>query len=516
MLEVIDLGPTALAEIDPSGRATANFHQHFSDREFFNKPSHFLKNGVCPDSVLTELRSKILSQLQGTRYDCIYQYERELASKCGPQGGHISYTTLVTALKEYYRNADLTRTFKLVRRGVKSLTREIQALVRKFGLPQVYTKPYIQSTAGGLPTCLKKNVGLGQYLYSHAEGYTYFGALQPALPASRRYRNKNRVIFVDSTLNVDRINPLLTTVRNWFKDQFPSLFAALRNPEEYLWPKVYRLMTNPKLTNLETDFKSMDTWVSLEVAKECMLPIYKELLTPSDYLHFCTMIEAYFNQPLLVGEQLWVGSHTLFSGQTITQDVENFYDICLYLGAYLELGYTFSDFVDMFVMVGDDVLAFVRKSDLNALYALIREETERNQVVLSTEKTRMGTNDIRFCRCVYCSALPVSYNDQGLPFVRPAYSISLATNAIVQPEDENENFAIEISAIIGRSDNAAGHPLWRTWSEWILSKLNIPFLPNEEQYRDYQLRDWWVKVYGEFANLSDSKTYQLWNNLRLR
>lgn len=516
MLVVTDLGPEALKELDPTGKATQNYHLRFSDREFHHQPSHFLRAGLSPSKVLEELRTKFLQQLDGTRYQGIFDYEIELQSKLGPQGGQFSESTLRAKLKSYYERADLPRSFKLVKRGARALVRELQARVRKYGLPQVYTKPYIQNTAGGLPTCFKKNEGMGEYLYAHAEGYSHFGKLQPALPGGRRMRNKDRVIFIDSALNVDRINPILNTVRNWFKDQFPELFAALINPEYYLYPKIYRNMTNPKLANLETDFESMDTWVTFEIAQECMLPIFEVLLTPSDYISFATVVENYFSQPLLVGEQLWEGSHSLFSGQSITQDVENFYDICLYLGAYLELGYSFEDFISMFVMVGDDVLAFIPRKDLNDLYRLICEETDRNQVVLSKEKTRKGTGDIRFCRCVYCKALPVKYNRDGNPYVLPAYSLSLASNSILQPENENENYAIEISAIITRSDNARGHPLWRTWAEWILSKLSIPFLPDEEQYRDYQLRDWWVKVYGEFANLSDSPTYQLWNNLRPR
>lgn len=513
-LQIIDLGPEALKELDPSGKATENYHQKFSDHESHNPPSHFLKPGCIPSKVLGELKSKLLSQLENTRFEPIFRYEIELDSKLGPQGGHISARKLKDALKTYYENADLPRSGKLIRRGCRAMVRELKARVRKLGLPQVYTKPYIQNTAGGLPTCFKKNQGLGQYLYAHAEGFTPFGSLYPALPSSRRMRNKDRVVFMDSALNVDRINSVLTTVRNWFKDQFPSLFAALIRPDKILWPKVYRCMTNPKLSNLETDFKSMDTWVDFWIARECFLPIFEVLLTPSDYIMFASTVEAYFNQTLLVGEQLWTGSHCLFSGQTITQDVENFYDICLYLGAYLELGYSFQDFIDMFVMVGDDVLAFIPKKDVRALYSLIVQETNENKVVLSEEKTRLDTPDIRFCRCVYCSALPVKHNEDGLPYVQPAYPLSLATNSIIQPENENENFAIEISAIISRSDNALGHPLWRTWSEWILSKLSIPFLPDEEQFRNYQLRDWWVKVYGEFANLSDSPTYQLWNSFR--
>lgn len=513
MLEIIDLGPAALAELDPSGKATENFHRQFSDREFHNSPSHFLRKGIQPSIIIKELEAKILKQYQGTRYQCLYDYENEMLAKAGPQGGRISEHTLKVKLLEYYERADLKRSFKLVMRGVKALVREISAIVRREGLPQVYTKPYIQNTAGGLPTCLKKNVGEGEYYYSHAEGFTYFGPLQPALPGARRYRNKDRIIFVDSALNVDRINSILTTVRNWFKSYFPKLFAALQNPEKYLWPKIYKSMTNPKLSNLETDFKSMDTWVGFEIAQKCMLPVFEVLLTPSDYLNFSSLVEEYFRQPLLVGEQLWTGSHTLFSGQTITQDVENFYDICLYLGAYLELGYNFTDFEELFTMVGDDVIAFARKNDVDKLHQLIIEETERNQVVLSDEKTRKKTSDIRFCRCVYSKSLPVRYNDEGLPYVRPAYSLVLATNSIIQPESENERFGIEIGAIIQRSDNAAGSPLWRTWSEWILSKLDLPFLPSDEQFRDYQLSDWWTKVYGETYSLLDSPTYQLWNKI---
>lgn len=513
MLKIVDLGPTALAEYDPSGEATRKFHASFSDREFYNQPSHFLKKGIQPNLLLKELESKILKQYQGNRYDALYQYEMEMISKYGPQGGHITRSKLESILKTYYENAELPRSFKLVRRGVKALVRELKAIVRLEGLPQVYTRPFVQNTAGGLPTCLKKNVGLGSYLYAHSEGFTYFGALQPALPAARRYRNKDRIVFVDSCLNVDRINSILTTVRNWFKQHFPELFAALHNPEKYLWPKIYRCMTNPKLTNLETDFKSMDTWVDFEIAKECMLPVFEVLLTPSDYLNFSCMVEAYFKQELLVGEQLWTGWHTLFSGQTITQDVENFYDICLYLGCFLELRYSFKDFLELFVMVGDDVLAFIPKRDIENLYNLVVEETEINKVVLSPEKTRKNTADIRFCRCVYDKSLPVQYSAEGKPFVRPAYSLVLATNSIVQPESENERFGIELSAIIQRADNAAGAPLWRTWAEWILSKLNLPFLPTDEQFKDYQLSDWWARVYGETYSLLDSPTYRLWDKL---
>jgi hypothetical protein len=312
---------------------------------------------------------------------------------------------------------------------------------------------------------------------------------------------------------VDRIEPIMSAVRNWFKQYYPELFAALHRPQRYLWRKITRSV-NRKYVNLETDFKSMDQSMTLTIAKKVLLPILKELLTPSDYLSASVIIEQYFTQKVLLGDQLWEGEHALFSGQVITQDLENLYDMALYLGIYQALGYSFDEFMELFTMVGDDVLAFFKTlADATLAYELVKSETTLNGVPLSVEKTRLNTPEIRFCRNVYSVHTARIIDDNGELVIPPVYPLSLATNSIVQPERLNPNFGIEIAAIIARSDNARFHPQWKSWATWMYSKLQIPFLPTEQQFQEYQVGEWWTRVYGETYNLNESPTYQLWMSL---
>jgi hypothetical protein len=499
-------------EVDPYLAEYNGSKTRFStDHSYYDKPSPLLKKDENPIAIFEEFDRIYLPQMQ-CKSNHFLDYELEMRKKCGPQGGKITITEVTSKLISYY-DFPRNQTFDIVDVGVKAFTREIQARVKLVGLPQPIWQYSIRNTAAGLPTGLKKNFVLGNssYYLAHSDGYNWFGLLQPTQVSFRRMRNKDRLVFMDSVLNVDRLEPIMSSVRNWFKENYPRLFAALHRPSKYLWRNITKAIEK-KLVNLETDFKSMDQSMTFKIAKKVLFPVLKELLIPGDYLFACNLIEQYFKQPCLIKNQLWEGEHSLFSGQVITQDLENFYDICLYLGVYLSLGYSWDEFSDYFTMVGDDVLSFWESKDVSIAYEMIKRETQLNKVELSEEKTRIG-GAVRFCRNVYSVHNSRILDDDGNYVIPPSYPLSLATNSIVQPENLNPNFGIEIAAIIARADNAQYNPWWKSWATWIFSKLSISRLPTDEQFKQWQAKDWWAKVYGEVYGIDKSPTYQLWATL---
>lgn len=487
-MKITDLTLSDFEQLDPTGSARTWITQLQSHSETKpGSPSPYFR--FSPEEML-ERYWKLMS---GITCNPAYEtFNKSQAKAYAPQGGHIAYHTLEAILSEYFDEANSASRpiHDVLIRGRNYLLSLVASLMRKVGGPTYVKSMGPTGTHGGLPTCAQKGTWDAETV-----GMKPWRHLFPALPGTRFMRNKPRAIFMDSTANVRIVESILAAVKRWLITYLPDLFSTWMNPHFARNAIVHKALVQ-RFASVEGDYKGMDIRFRRQIAEELILPLY-EVLLPDCYLTMATYVHETFEQPLFMGNVLWEGEHTLFSGVSITNDFETIYTVMLLLGAMLTLdirkGYILA--------LGDDMTALVPPDRAEELMRLIIEASDSTGLIIHPlgSKSNIHTDHVEFCR--ECFTLGNYKLPNGV--IVGQYPSVLTLNSIVQPEKPRKGTAQEFSAVLQCCDNIS----------W-----NTEFVPFAQMVRKYTTFDWnaapsevpvtwWERVYGERWNPATSPTW---------
>lgn len=501
------ISPRERLSIDPTlkGRSYVSKYPFFG--EAFNTPSAYYTNH---DKIWAKY-AELCDTYYSDRHQPYFSYNKEMHSKVGPQGGYYSRSEMISKIEQYYihANPDIDWSNDNVQYLIQArdyLMTEIKALINQFGYPQVDAVNYnLQPTFSGLPACATKGTYVAETL-----GASQFRHMYPTIPGQRRMRNKNRVIFMDSVLNVRYIEKEMTATRNWLKNYLIEYFSAWRNPIDYLNASVSRALYKNSAF-IETDYEAMDQHFSFEVVKTLILPIY-EIMIPQSFLSFAAAIEELFTQPIYMGNGVYTGLHTLLSGAIITNDFETIYSVILCLAALIRF-----DHIDdaTILALGDDITMAVWGTKNNKAFAekimhwMINTSNAVNMKIHDDEKSRVSQGETRFCRRVYYPGAVKDINNN----IKGNYPTVLALNSILNPERSARTSGIAAIADLQRLDNCYGTPEWASLVQLLLKYSNHKFLFTEDDIAQYPA-DWWERLYGERWDPLSSPTYKYIRHIR--
>ena len=419
--------------------------------------------------------------------------------KYRPQGGSFDFSVLMENLEQSYRNAEYRPIFKLIILGRDWLLRYTKQLCQRYGYPQdVYIPTYAANAA--IPTGLKK----GSFFAETCAMFPWRHCW-PDLPGHRVARGKLRVIHQDSVNNVRYVEQSLMKIKRWYITYLPKIFSGWINPLKQMSLDMTNIVDRIGFINIETDFESMDTHFSLELAVELFLPLAELLLPEGEYLHFAQYVEEAFYQEEYLGNVMLTGKHNLFSGQPITNDIETYVSLMLMLGALLHNNVDPSKV--LMQAVGDDSTLILPAQLVKKLSPDIAkkilddiiEESNNLGLVMKREKCRFNTGDIKFCRRLWYAQAPRIPNPYGLGStngtIRGTYPYVLALNSIVNPEYPSNSVEESVIAALQITDNCYGNPLFSQFVQFVFSRLQYPVLDlTQDHISRVNARDWWERV----------------------
>lgn len=481
-MKKIDLTPHDQLMLDPSGKARQwikSLTSHTSTQALSANP-YFR---ITPEEMLSRY-SNLLSKLP---LEPLYrEFNESMFKHWAPQGGHISGDIIVSLLEEYYNDENMSETFihPIIIRGRDFLLRLIADKMAAVGGPQYCHAMGTTGTAGGLPTMQHKGC-----FDAETVGAGYWHHLYPALPGTRHMRGKPRAIFMDATTNVRVAESVLSSVKKWLVSNFPEFFSAWMNPNLARNPLITRGLLHG-LSSVETDYKGMDLRYRKQIALEIVYPIY-ELLLPDKALTLGVYIEEEFNKPLYMGDVMWTGEHTLFSGASITNDFETLYTICLVLGCLLHLGIISEALI---LALGDDCSVMVRRENAFKLIELMITVSSETGLIIHPlgSKSMVRTDSLAFCREIFTVRNP--RNSYGI--IQGRYPSVLTLNSVIQPEKfSRQGIGGEVAAMLQRLDGIRNNQEFSQVLDLVRRFLDKDVdltKPVEELPQD-----WWERVYGE-------------------
>jgi hypothetical protein len=481
-MKIVDLTPDDQMRLDPTGKARTWVKELFKHEETKHLPANpYIR--ITPDEML-ERYTKLLNKLPLEPH--YKEFNESMFINWASQGGHAARDILIGTFLQYYDEANMSCTFihPIIIRGRDYLLRLIAAKMDAVGGPQYVSGGGVIGTAGGLPTMQRKGT-----FDAETVGAGPLHPLWPALPGTRLMRGKIRGIFIDATTNVRMVEAILASVKKWLVSNFPELFSAWMNPNLARNPLITRGLTKG-LSSVETDYKGMDIHYRKQIALDVVYPIY-ELLLPDYALTLGAYIEEEFNKPLYMGNVLWTGEHTLFSGASITNDFETLYTICLALGCLLTLGIVDEAII---MALGDDCSVMVQKKHASALIELMITVSTESGLIIHPIGTKSMIRDgsLAFCREIFTPKNP--RNEYGV--LQGRYPSVLTLNNVVQPERFSaQGVGGEVAAMLQRLDGIVNNqefaPVLDLVQRFLTPDVDITN-PKEEIPQD-----WWERVYGE-------------------
>jgi hypothetical protein len=386
-MKIVDLTPYDYETLDPTGNARTWVRQlqsHTTSEA--DPPSPYFK--LTPEEML----ERYWKLMGGIKVNSAYsEFNQAQAKAYQPQGGHIAFHTLSDILSEYYDPANIApRPIPdVILRGRDYLLRLIAHQMKYYGGPDYVPVHGPYGTHGGLPVCLPK----GSW-DTETVGMKGWRHLYPALPGTRYMRGKPRSVFLDSTCNVRLAESTLAAAKKWLITYLPAHFSTWMNPF-YARNQIIHRALEKRFASVEGDYKGMDIRFRRQIAEEVVLPIY-ELLMPDCYLSLAAYVHEAFEQPLFMGDVMWTGEHTLFSGVSITNDFETIYSVCLLLGCLLTLGVKRA----FILALGDDMTALVPPSVAEELMQLLFTVSEDCGLIIHPlgGKSAIRYDHVTFCR----------------------------------------------------------------------------------------------------------------------
>jgi hypothetical protein len=464
-------------------------------------PSVYVK--FKPDEMLGRYEEMLSSSERAMpKHGEYFKYNRSLFSKFGPQGGTFQRQQMMELLKPYFEKAlRPVQVTSILEAGRDYLVALIRDRRQKVGGP-AYTLPDYRQTYAGSPTGLHKGDLIAETVGAKPYRHAY-----PTVMGQRRMRSKDRLIFMDSVLNVRIMESWLAPVRNWLKTYIPEYFGSWLNPCKEVHPRT-QLITENNSIIIESDYQQMDASFSYDVVDKVVLPVYREVLleqwTPFLEAH---LIEC-FHQPVfgVDPDTIIEGKHNLFSGIGCTNDFETIYTIALAIGVCLYYGCLPNADI---LALGDDMRIGIRRTtERFGSYWLdtFREVSDLAGLYvhdLESGKSWVGKQSCRYLRRVYYPAAKWDScgNKPG------AYPSVLVLNNIVQPEYPSASSGMAALADLQRLDNMTTNPEYNAFLGFMRKTLthNFIFSPEDESRRK---SDWWEKLYGERWDPTSSYSYQ--------
>lgn len=503
-LEVLYLTPSEQGAIDPTGEGRAVIKRFVGNSTFTPKHPMFAKYSR------QEWKERYLQLRSRLRLDARYiAWDDAHIIKYGAQGGAFDITEVEEQYRRQYMLAQRNPQFKQVLIGRGILIRAIRTAIEKYGYPDSSTYHLsILSTGGGLPTMQKKGT-----FYAEAVGCSPYRHAAPDLPGQRRQRNKNRVINQDATSNVRYIERIMGACRNWLRKYLPQYFGSWLKPSSYVKPAIYKALQHGKWF-CETDFTGCDEHTTWEEIYSVVLPIYENLLCDAaEYNQLACFMEELFDQPIFLGDRMLTGTHTLLSGQVITNDVETVYDVCLELGAQAEchlLG-------ELTLSNGDDTDASAPTELLAMKYrdAVVSEGT-LNGHEFNLEKCHVRRCETTYLRTLYAPGIGrVRYNEEGDPYLQGAYPGILTLNSVINPEYKVSDLATFVRASLQKLDGLDGNPSAEPVIAFCVRNSQPQRCVRRDEVETAFTYDWWSRVYGESWNLQASYSAQVLQRINL-
>jgi len=482
---------------DPTGSARAKVIALRSATEY-NAPACYpdLTPQRCEEleqALIAHLRSLI-----GTRHAHYADYALSSAAKWAPQGGDVPFTVLEEILTAYYQDLPFAPSL-ILDTGLSVLKSMIDTQLKLSGPPVVTSELGVTGTFGGIPTCGTKGC-----FHTETLGMGKLTHTLPSIPGTRYMRGKPRAIFMDACPNVRQLEKPMRAVRTWLKTYLQDYFSAWIRPDLVLCPKV-TVGIQRRWDAYCFDYKQMDMHVGLPLVERYVFPVLERLL-PYHWVRTEAMITECFSQPLFMGSEMWEGLHQLFSGQTITNDVETILSVEFMLGLVWLLGLeTYKSkphkYFSIFAL-GDDVTVQGVPELISAIERNITDISQdigKTSLVLSDEKcARSPASSLIFCRKIYYPAAPRS--PEG--YLLGAYPSTLCLNNILRPEYPKSP-EIEASARMQRLDGLTGSPDWR----FMIRLVSDLICPWDDQWTTVP-GDWWSRLYGDSWNPASSASIQ--------
>lgn len=442
-------------------------------------------------------------------YGDLLEYEKEMRSKFGPQGGIPEWSSILDSYERSYTYASRVGCVSHTshRPALRFLMKRISDRLNIVGYPQILPYTTFGSEFSGFPICLKKNDY--RSFGSAIKDYESTGFLPyPNIPGTRYARGRKRAINMDSFNNVYEIAGLLSGCRQWLRTYFPEYFGSWLNP---------RTHTDPTITSClrkgyefgEFDYTHIDETFSLDLVQTYVYPIYR-LLIPSDYeyFRFTNFVNNLFYQPIYMGDRMSVGLHSLLSGQAITNDFETIFSIINMIMLVMEDGQNPGN-TDIFCL-GDDALVGAKKFNTD-IRVIFKQLSESVGLEVNLLKQRLSHNP-RYLRKTYGISYPKYVDVMGNSIVKGAYPISLALNSLINPEFYEEDQDKNTIASLQICDNLDGHPLFNNVIPAIWSQFKGTV---SDAIVDTRVDDWWFKVYGTRWAPSSSPTVTLLKKMKL-
>lgn len=474
---------------DPTGKG----REHIQSLQ--GSPYREPSNPYIKDRGLDAYLAVVDHQLQvykhvGGQWASYAEWVAPTKAKIAPQGGRYEFSHLLQYLEEYYKLPTFN-TSEILSLGLQYMIKCIQDFY--------YRNPAEVPVDFVYEGCTGASAGL--YTMSHKGQYSaetsfcgQFRHLEDNIPGERILKGKERVIFMDSVSNVRLVEKLLAKCKYQLKKIFPY-FTSWQNPDLGMREQITKALVR-RYINVETDQTAMDRHFTMPVVEHYILPLYEHLLSPGEFNILAQYCSEAFTQPLFMGTERWLGEHSLFSGQPITNDFETVIHVMGYLGSILQMYRPGLPRAFELLANGDDVGLLIREQGnvvVANLLPIIREAFTTVGFEFSLEKERVNTGNLAFCKKLYSVVLPKT------PFgtIGGAYSPYYAINSIYYPERSAPTRGQAAVAALQILDNLSYTPAVTPIYQWMIKWTTFDWNFSQADIDAVTARDWWFRVYGE-------------------
>lgn len=347
----------------------------------------------------------------------------------------------------------------------------------------------------------------------------------PVVTGQRLQRNKLRDIFMDTFPNLFRANRFIRPVHDMLlKTGIPS-WEGHHVVEDVL----YRFVGSDPFTTFEMDFDRMDIRETEDLTTLNWVDLLDVIPSTQEYRKGALrLIHKIYNIDVVTPEGLIKGKKHLLSGLPPTNDYESYDNIICQVGflrwhTIQDIPLLHRDF-KLFVL-GDDVMIIFKGEHLyppvtctktGRVFQSIQEAmavwAELFGLTAKVSKQAVRYDAALYCKRYYARGLRHYKDPRGVVHPGSAYPLTLAANALFNPEQLNHPNWPEYQAIRWYQicDEVAAHPLWKAFVRLLVEMDLFPLLhPTDEALRTYRTeeKDWRFYLYGELYELAGSPTY---------
>jgi len=429
-----------------------------------------------------EVKQFLLNQQSNSVPKAIREYDDAMWEKVGPQGGVPSREAISDALDAYYqspqRSLDIPLDMLIARDAWVAAVDTIPSR-----LLDEFDDVVPRDSASGIPFMGHKDNEF-ECCVAHQIAANSSKPLPP-LVGWRQQRNATRAIFIAPWSNVLKLQRAFTLLQNQLRSRFPE-FGSWARPDLSVTPQITRAIRRGWVF-FGGDFKKKDQNMTLAEVQILVYPIL-EKAWGVHAKRLLSFIDDLYQVPTYLGQELHVGPHNAFSGETFVPPVETILGVIY--GTALASKFQMHPYLNL--ALGDDSLlgwkGTVEQAEL--VRATFVEWATRCGEVAHPEKQEVSHYP-RYLRRTYLNRGPVDEKGNLIG----AYPVSLTVNSIWNPEYPQESIAHRVIAILQVLDNLRGHPLWNALVAYVGRRLTNVDLGGV--LHTPPPVDWWSRLYGE-------------------